>query len=46
MVKLLRVALREENFAGTGESMFGTADTGGPMKEQNPFTLQGMAHRG
>lgn len=46
MVKLLRVALGEENFAETGESMIGTADSEGLMKKQNLLTLQGMAHRG
>jgi len=46
MVKLLRVALGEEKFAETGENMFGTADSEGPMKKQNQLTLQGMAHGG
>lgn len=47
MVKLLRVALGEASLAGTGQRMFGAADSQGPMKkEANIHLLPWMAHRG
>lgn len=39
MVNLLKVALGEEKFAWSREIVFGTADSKGLMKKQNPLTL-------
>lgn len=48
MVKLLRVALGEENSVGTGERIFGGADSQGPMKKEkkNIHLLPWTVHRG
>lgn len=47
MVRLLRVALGEEDSAGTGQRMLRAADCYGAMtKEKNIHLLPWMTHRG